>query len=257
MRFGIGAGAEDFPQHGADTNQTCYDAWHAHGFTAEQWAKFSGGLTQYIAQTSKRADATVQQMVALNSIGSKYSPPYDVASYVSSVALANGVGFGTENLGAGGYGSTVAQCTAKQYWCDAFQNGAGKVPLEFQPIDFTLQPGVNIVPLPKLLPYAMYNHAQIFELYAQEWLTADDPSFTPYAQHAAQWNAALDSAAKVLGKVVDPILVDVDDAHRIVREVAGDRPDAQRHLLAVIAQRAIVHGRGRERIPIISGIRKY
>jgi hypothetical protein len=196
IRFGLGAGAEDFPQHGADGN--CFPAWQKYGLSAKFWAQFSSNLTEYIAEEAQHKHATVQQMVALNPF-SDPSAPYDVANAVAETAATNGVGFGTENLGSGNYGSVVEACTDSQYWCEAFQTYAGKVPLEFQPINFTLQPGTHIAPFPKLIAYAMYNHAQIFEIYPQEWLTADDPYFTTYAAHHTAWKAAFNKAARVLG----------------------------------------------------------
>ncbi len=200
MRFGLGAGAEDFPQHGADG--ACFPAWQKYGLSAKYWAEFSASLTRYIARTSKDAGATVQQLVALNPFADA-AAPYPVADRVAAAAAANGVGFGTENLGSGNYGSVVEPCTKNAsvpYWCAAFTAHAGAVPLEFQPINFTLQAGTKIAPLPQLLPYAMANHAQIFELYPQEWLTADDPSYPTYAAHHAAWKRALDTAAAILGR---------------------------------------------------------
>jgi hypothetical protein len=196
MRFGLGAGAEDFPQHGADAN--CFAAWQAYGLSAKFWTDYSASLVRKIAAYSKAYDSHVQQMVALNPF-SDPAAPYDVSLRVAQAAAANGVGFGTENLGSGNYGSVVEACTPQQYWCGAFDKYAGKVPLEFQPINFTLQPGTHIAPLPELLPYALYNHAQIFELYPQEWLTADDPSYSTYAANHVAWKKALTDAAATLG----------------------------------------------------------
>lgn len=200
MRFGLGAGAEDFPQHGADG--ACFAAWQKYGLSAKFWAQFSASLTRYIGNTARRNASTVQQLVALNPFEDA-SAPFPVANRVASAAAASGVGFGTENLGSGNYGTVVESCTKNAsvpYWCAAFQAHAGVVPLEFQPINFTLQPGTHIAPLPSLLPYAIANHAQIFELYPQEWLTADDPTFSTYAAHHVAWQRALTRAAATLGR---------------------------------------------------------
>jgi len=196
MRFGLGAGAEDFPQHGADGN--CFSAWQKYGLSATFWAQFSSKLTDYIAAAAKRKKATAEQLVALNPF-SDPSAPYDVASAVAATAAGDGVGFGTENLGSGNYGRVVQACTSSQYWCHAFTTYAGTVPLEFQPINFTLEPGTDIAPLPSLLAYALYNRAQVFEIYPQDWLTADDPSYATYAAHHVAWQKAFASAAAILG----------------------------------------------------------
>ena len=196
MRFGLGAGAEDFPQHGADGN--CFPAWQTYGLSAKFWAQYSAKLTGFIAATARRDHSTVQQLVALNPFADP-AHPFDVANEVANVAAANGVGFGTENLGSGNYGRVVEKCTPSEYWCHAFTTHAGQVPLEFQPINFTLQPGTNIAPLPKLLAYALYNSAQVFEIYPQDWLTADDPSYSTYAAHHVAWKRAFKKAAAILG----------------------------------------------------------
>lgn len=201
MRFGLGAGAEDFPQHGADGN--CFSSWQKYGLSAKFWATFSSGLTGDIAARTRTYSSRVTQLVAINPFDDP-SAPFPVAGTVANAAAADGVGFGTENLGSGNYGSKVEACSKDQtmpYWCSAFEAHAGSVPLEFQPITYTLNPSnATIAPLPKLLPYAIYNHAQIFELYPQEWLTADDPAFPTYAAHHAAWRAALEHASAVLGR---------------------------------------------------------
>lgn len=198
MRFGLGAGAEDFPQHGADGN--CFAAWQKYGLTgAHFWATFSANLTRYIGKTARKNHSTVQQMVALNPF-QDIASPYPVAGTVAAAAAAAGVGFGTENLGSGNYGSTPEPCTNAEYWCAAFKAHAGAVPEEFQPINFTLDTNIAIAPLTTLLPYAMLNHAQIFELYPQEWLTADDPQFPTYCRHHRAWQKTLSKAADILGR---------------------------------------------------------
>ena len=196
MRFGLGAGAEDFPQHGADG--TCFAAWQAYGMSAKRWATYSANLAEFIASKAHQHRPAVQQMVALNPF-SDPAAPFDVQNYVADAAAANGVGFGTENLGSGNYGRTVEPCTSSIYWCNAFVSHKGTVPLEFQPINFTLQPGTNIPSLPDLLAYALYNYAQIFEIYPQDWLTADDPYYSTYAAHHVAWKNAFTKAATTLG----------------------------------------------------------
>lgn len=201
MRFGLGAGAEDFVQHGADGN--CFSAWQPYGLSAKFWAQYSARLTGFIAATARRHGSTVQQMVALNPFNDP-SQPFNVQNEVANTAARNGVGFGTENLGSGKYGRIIQKCTPKEYWCEAFTTHAGQVPLEFQPINFTLQPGTHIAPLPKLLSYAMDNSAQIFEIYPQDWLTADDPQYPTYPTHHAAWRAGLTRAAAILGGTPGP-----------------------------------------------------
>ena len=200
IRFGLGAGAEDFPQHGADAN--CFAAWAAYGLSAKRWATYSTSLVSEIAAESRRNSAQVQQLVALNTFDDPQHP-FDVVGAVARSAYDNAIGFGTENLGSGNYGTTTVACANNSpvpYWCHAFDEYAGKVPLQFQPISWTLNPAFpKLAPLTQLLPYALYNHAQIFELYYQEWLTADDPVWPTYHAHHVAWSKALASAARALG----------------------------------------------------------
>jgi len=75
----------------------------------------------------------------------------------------------------------VQELSPVPYWCAAFDAHAGRVPLQFQTISYTLDPDdPNLPQLPALVPYGITNHAQIFELYPQDWLTADDPTYASY-----------------------------------------------------------------------------
>jgi hypothetical protein len=54
-------------------------------------------------------------------------------------------------------------------------------------------------PLPPLLQAGLTVHAQIFELYAQDWLIAFNPQYPGYAQYHAAYAQAIASAAAVVG----------------------------------------------------------
>ena len=130
-------------------------------------------------------------------------PPYDVPDAVAAAAAAAGIGFGTENLGSGSFvRSSSTPCkdvSPVPYWCAAFDAHAGKVPFNSRRsrTRSTLRaehPAASSAP-----PYGIYNHAQIFELYPQDWLTADDSTYASYAAHHGAWSKALTSAAALLG----------------------------------------------------------
>ena len=196
MRFGVGPGAEDFVAHGADG--ACLAKWQAYGLSARSWATYSIAQVNYVASLHSKA----QQLVALNTFDD-VAQPYDVPDAVASAAAAAGIGFGTENLGSGSFVKSSTPCadvSPVPYWCAAFAAHAAKVPLQFQTISYTLDPSLpNIPQLPALLPYGITNHAQIFELYPQDWLTADDSAYASYAAHHGAWLKALTSAAALLG----------------------------------------------------------
>jgi hypothetical protein len=58
---------------------------------------------------------------------------------------------------------------------------------------------VRMGPLPPLLQAGLTVHAQIFELYTQDWLTAFDPEYPGYTEYHADYAQAIASAAAVVG----------------------------------------------------------
>ena len=198
MRFGIGAGVEAYPGHmeyPTAKSHPCYTAWlkTAH-WTYAKWLKHSLNVVDALG----RQHSSKQLMVAVNDIDN--SPTvYAYANSVGDAAAPRKVALGVENLGI----SHVADPGAKPgpcnphanmgnlYWCQAYRNHAGKIPLEFQSIVATTPPSETYgyhLDISNLLQYAIANHAQILELYPQEWAVPD-----------AKHKAALRAAAQVLG----------------------------------------------------------
>jgi len=200
MRFGIGMGAEDYVQHGADG--ACASDWAPYGLSASFWGTFSSNLVSYIASLhSKR-----QIMIAINNFAGDGAPKSKTAvpNVVAATATAAGIGFGTLNLGAFGGAQVNQSCTLDTpfppYWCTAFDTSAGKVPLMFQTLTFSYNPAQPSIPaLGKLIGYARTNHAQFFELYPDEWLGADDPAWPTYAAHHVYLAKRLGDAAAWAG----------------------------------------------------------
>ncbi len=222
LRFGIGMGTESLPGH--IDKPDCYNEWvSAAGWTYQKWQQHSLNIIDFLGKQS----SDKQLMVAMNHI--PYNPDtsltnfYDYSNALAREAAPLHVGFGTENLGIGGVaeaGSTPAACNPQAanvnlYWCQAYTRHIGQVPLEFQPIAATTPDSTALngsgkpydLDISKLLQYALDNNAQILELYPQEWVAADDPSFikgvggtTVSAQESAQNRAALDTASLVLGR---------------------------------------------------------
>jgi hypothetical protein len=50
-----------------------------------------------------------------------------------------------------------------------------------------------------MLPFAVNQRVQIFEIYVQDWLVAYDPGSPGYAQYHAEYQKVLEEAAKSLG----------------------------------------------------------
>ena len=50
-----------------------------------------------------------------------------------------------------------------------------------------------------LLPFALSQGAQIFEIYLQDWQIAYDPDDPQYGRHHAEYQRAFEAVAKVVG----------------------------------------------------------
>jgi hypothetical protein len=201
MRFGIGMGVEDYVQHGADG--ACAPTWAPYGLTGfAYWAAFSKDMVAYI----KSLHPKKQIIIAINNFAGDGAPdsPNAVPNVVASAAAPRGIGFGTLNLGAFDGAHIDEPCMQDKpfppYWCRAFNAHKGVVPLLFQPITYAFNPDMPAVaPLGQLLAYAQTNQAQVFELYPNEWLGADDPQWPTYAAHRAYLAKTLQAAAAWVG----------------------------------------------------------
>ncbi len=226
MRFGQGFGTEAEPGHGYDGGTTapngtwsamqpdCQNAWYSTSLTPAlspaTWEAHSKNIVTAIAAAASAAGSTKQMMIALNGFTGDTSATlagfngYTIPNDVSAFAAANGIGFGTENIGDTSPATSPCGGTSTNlYWCGPVNAPyASAVPIEFQPITATTT-GSNL-DISTLLPYALSNHAQILELYPSEWLAANGiaPSAgasVPSAATQAKYKCALYSAALVLG----------------------------------------------------------
>jgi hypothetical protein len=201
IRFGIGTGAESHPQNSWE-NDPCPSLWTAAGISEPVWTNYSTTMVDYMATHNP---GSTQLMVSINpyalATGSQATEPLAVAQH----AAAGRVGFGTQNLDAGGYVSPPGVCTQSNtvYWCTSFTTYAGQVPLEFQPITASLATQGNgttvTASVDVLLQYGIANRTQIFELYPEEWLVANDPAWPNYGQYHCKYQQALQAAASSLG----------------------------------------------------------
>ena len=69
---------------------------------------------------------------------------------------------------------------ANLHWCQAYTNYVGQVPFAAQPITATTNTNVVTMDIAKLLQYGLANHIQIFELYPEEWLSANSPTWPSF-----------------------------------------------------------------------------
>jgi hypothetical protein len=181
---------------GAKGNPDCLAKWNAVGYQAD--------FPQYVYQMISfvtALHASVQLNVSLNAFAD-----YPPSGQIAARDVAGGIGFGFNGLQASDVTATTnhQECTAD--WCALFNQYAGKVPLYVQTL-FSSDPGTSVSgssststgPLPPLLSTALGMHAQIFELYAQDWLLAFDPSYQGYAEYHAAMARALAATATVVG----------------------------------------------------------
>lgn len=196
IRFGLGAGGEDYPITGFEEG-ICSERWSTKGLTAAQWLKWSISQIKYEASLGSEHPFNV----GLNSFPNAPKLPGQVAAEAAKF----GIGFGIQDM-------TAAQTNLAEFhsercyadWCRLFKSWAGRVPLEIQ----TLEPsgpagGKNTGWLPSQLSYVVtHTYAQVLELYPQEWLVADDPTWPTFAvDHDAYARALANAASEVGGQV--------------------------------------------------------
>lgn len=193
IRFGLGTGGEDFPVDGFDTG-ACNQAWVAKGLTADRWLSWS--LSQIDYEASLHSDHPLN--IGTNSFPGDKNLPDQVAAE----AAKYGLGIGMEGMTATQIELATThpdRCYAD--WCTTFPAWLGRVPIEVQPYSPTSPDGSGPTgALPPLLAYVIaQTHAQVVELYAQEWLVADDPTWTGYAGYHDVYTSALTKAASEIG----------------------------------------------------------
>ncbi len=209
MRFAVGGGAEALPPPGYNDNGTCQLAWANLGYSYDTWLTHTINIVTAMAAAKTAAGSTHQLIASLPDV-SGGATVYAMSNAFAAVAASKGVGFSFENLGAHNVaiaGTTPAACNPNEmisdlHWCQPYTNFAGVVPLAMQPLHATTNTAV--VPpadISLLLPYALDNNIQIFELYPDEWLEADGgPDWDPFvAANQPKYKAALQAASLVLG----------------------------------------------------------
>jgi hypothetical protein len=186
IRFGLGAGGEIYP--------ACMYALMDHGFSKPAWRKYLFDMLDY----EKSLNSPKQLAVGLNAFGNP--PDLAFTADVAEHAAQNGIAIGNQGLSVQDARNDAAgrPCTAD--WCRIFRRFRGKVPLVLQTGGVSdpegSEPAGSMV---DILPFALSQHVQIFELYVEDWLVAYDPSEPKYARHHGEYQRAYETAARVLG----------------------------------------------------------
>ena len=185
IRFGLGHGGESFPVANWNdaTTQCGQDYVNNWGLSIQTWENYLASMLNYEGSLN----SPIQLMVGVTPMG---NPNSTVPDYASAVAVQNNIGFGSQGLEE----SDVNNCSgATADWCELFAQYTGQVPLELQTyLQSCPDNSCTTGSLVDLIPFAVANHATVFELYYQDWLVAYDsnypgyyPAYQPILQAAA------------------------------------------------------------------------
>jgi hypothetical protein len=172
IRFGLGRGGETIPVADWDnTSEACGQQYvTTWGYSVSSWdSNYLGPMLQF----EHSLGSPKQLMVGLTSMGNHSGNQN--ADFAAHTAVPFGIGIGSQGLQL----ADVAGCSgASSDWCNLFHQYVGQVPLELQPIGESCPGGgCQTGDLTQLLPFAVANHATIFEIYYQDWLKAYDSSY--------------------------------------------------------------------------------
>jgi hypothetical protein len=173
IRIGLAQGGETYPNQGFDSDPDCSAAFTTWGWTPASWVSYLTSMLAYEATLN----SPKQLMVGINTVNMDTSIPDQVAAF----AVSNKIGFGSQGLQESDISNYNAgqPCTAD--WCNLFNQYQGQVPLELQTATQSDPNGGGVTgSLVVLLPFAAQRHADIIEIYYQDWLTAYDPSYPGY-----------------------------------------------------------------------------
>jgi hypothetical protein len=190
LRFGLGIGGENIPNHGTKI-AACQTQMTKFGFTsvaapwpspsAAQWPQVSATWISYLktmlqyehSLSSRKAITTT--ISPIQTSGGDLSTPDATAT----TAVAEGIGFGNQGLQKSDPLNFAAgrPCYGGD-WCANLNKYRGQVPLELQTLLYSDPTDVSQTgSLVNLLPFATLQGAQILELYLDDWLCTYDSSW--------------------------------------------------------------------------------
>ena len=185
IRFGLSHGGETFP--------ACKLALRPHGFSEEKWRSYLFEMLDY----EKSLHSPKQLMVGINSTGNPYEPGFPAS--IAERAVHNGMGFGVQGLDARDMEKYASGNPCESGWCQSFDKFQGEAPLELQMVAASRPDRSAPGSLVDLIPFGLKLHAQIFEIYLDDWLVAVDPENPDYAQHHEEYQHTFEKAAQEIG----------------------------------------------------------
>ncbi|MCI4331957.1 MAG: hypothetical protein L3K19_08970 [Thermoplasmata archaeon] len=196
LRFGFGTGGETLPLLDGD-ELVCKAKLFAAGYSIPVWDSYLLSMIDYEHSMS----STHPFLVALD--GALGPRTDDTFADIGGRASRDGVGFGTEALvnSSATWNATtgLASCVGGGF-CMLFNRFQGRVPLEVQTIGPSSPNGSGPVgSLVPLLSYSLQEHAQVYEIYFSDWLTAFDPNSPNYAAYHSVYEPAFKAVGRVVG----------------------------------------------------------
>jgi len=184
IRIGLGKGDETNPGDGL-TGSVCASALNTWGLTAQSWQDYLVSMLQFEASLNS------PHPLRVGLVKTNFFPQADVET-IAAQAVALRIGIGSQGLQK----SDVNNCASSTSdWCELFNEYTGKVPLELQTLaqsDPTNQSQTGSLTV--LIPFAIANHADILEIYLQDWLLAYAPDYPGYVQYGAGYRAVIEAA---------------------------------------------------------------
>ena len=197
LRFGLGIGGENIPNHGTNVS-ACQSQMTKYGFTrvaapwpaptSSQWPNVSANWIAYVKKMLLFEDSLSSSKVIATTISpietyGDYSTPDTTAAN----AVAAGLGFGNQGMQKSDPTNYAAglPCLGGN-WCANFEKYSGQVPLELQTLDYSDPTDVSVTgSLANTLPFALTRGAQILELYVDDWMCTFDGTWNNRNKYAA------------------------------------------------------------------------
>ncbi|HEV2177977.1 MAG TPA: hypothetical protein VGW33_12385 [Terriglobia bacterium] len=187
IRPGLGAGGESTPRCGQQMRQ--------YGYSIDKWRQYVFDMIDFEKSLHSRATLIVG---ITNPEGSR---AIEFPHLEAARAVEDGLGIGSEGLQESDIENNSAgrPCGVVDR-CALFETYKGRAPLELQTLSRSNPDGNGRVgSLVDILPLGLKIHAQIFEIYTQDFLAAYDPAFPDYDRHHAAYQQALEQTAAVVG----------------------------------------------------------
>jgi hypothetical protein len=192
MRFGIGTADEGVLMPALINTPACASLWDAAGYQTG-WPEYNKQLIAMMG--SLKAPFDLQ-------IGLNNATDFPSMGANAKKAYSLGIGIGVESLASKDAGLIIAgkPCSLHN-WCRVYDSYAGKLDLHIQTFSASTPAGgaKETGPLPPLVQAALDVHAQILEIYVEDYLLAFDPNWSGYATYHSAYAAAFDKAAAVVG----------------------------------------------------------